>query len=256
MPRVRRRRARVPGRRVPLSRAPRSRSCATSRSRPSRATTTAIVGSTGQRQVDARQPHPAPLRRDRRHGARSTASTSASSTARTCGRRIGLVPQKAFLFSGTVASNLRFGDEHATDDDLWRALRDRPGRGLRPARWRAASRRRSPRAAANVSGGQRQRLAIARALVKRRADLHLRRQLLGARLQHRRPAASRARPGARRRDRHHRRPARRDDPERRPDRRRGRPGASSASARTTSCSPRTRPTARSSTRSCPRRKPA
>ena len=41
---------------------------------------------------------------------------------------IGFIPQKAFLFSGTVASNLRFGDESATDDDLWRALEIAEGR--------------------------------------------------------------------------------------------------------------------------------
>jgi ATP-binding cassette subfamily B protein len=81
-------------------------------------------------------------------------------------KRIGMVPQRAYLFSGTVASNLRYGDEEATDDDLWRALetaqaadfvRDMP-EGLE-----------SPIAqgGTNVSGGQRQRLAIARALAKR-----------------------------------------------------------------------------------------
>jgi len=80
--------------------------------------------------------------------------------------RIGLVPQKAFLFSGTIASNLRFGKADATDDELWTALRiaqaesfvrDMPD-GLE-----------SPvsQSGANFSGGQRQRLAIARALVKR-----------------------------------------------------------------------------------------
>jgi len=81
-------------------------------------------------------------------------------------RQISLVPQKAFLFSGTVASNLRFGDEKATDDELWRALeiaqaadfvREMEG-GLDAPITQGGS---------NVSGGQRQRLAIARALVKR-----------------------------------------------------------------------------------------
>ncbi len=81
-------------------------------------------------------------------------------------REISLIPQKAFLFSGTVASNLRYGDENATDDDLWRALeiaqaadfvREMEG-GLDAPITQGGS---------NVSGGQRQRLAIARALVKR-----------------------------------------------------------------------------------------
>lgn len=79
---------------------------------------------------------------------------------------IGFIPQKAFLFSGTVASNLRFGDQDATDDQLWHALGIAQGRdfvsemegGLDAAITQGGT---------NVSGGQRQRLAIARALVKR-----------------------------------------------------------------------------------------
>jgi len=78
-------------------------------------------------------------------------------------KRIGLVPQRAFLFSGTVASNLRYGDEQATDDDLWRALEIAQGRDFVEAMPEGLQ---APIAqgGTNVSGGQRQRLAIARAL--------------------------------------------------------------------------------------------
>ena len=44
--------------------------------------------------------------------------------------RIGFIPQRAFLFSGTVASNLRYGDENATDEDLWQALRIAQGEDI------------------------------------------------------------------------------------------------------------------------------
>ena len=78
---------------------------------------------------------------------------------------IGMIPQKAFLFGGSVRTNLRFGKADATDDDLWLALDIAQGRdfveemdgGLDASIAQGGS---------NVSGGQRQRLAIARAIVK------------------------------------------------------------------------------------------
>jgi ATP-binding cassette subfamily B protein len=81
-------------------------------------------------------------------------------------RRVGLVPQRPYLFSGTVASNLRFARPDATDDELWAALdiaqasdfvKAMPGQLDNPVAQGGTS----------VSGGQRQRLAIARALVRR-----------------------------------------------------------------------------------------
>ncbi len=80
--------------------------------------------------------------------------------------RIGLVPQRPYLFSGTVATNLQFGKPDATEDEMWEALRvaqaeefvrDMPG-GLQA---------RIEQGGTNVSGGQRQRLSIARALIRK-----------------------------------------------------------------------------------------
>ncbi|HEX7161608.1 MAG TPA: ABC transporter ATP-binding protein, partial [Trebonia sp.] len=77
---------------------------------------------------------------------------------------VGLVPQKPYLFSGTVASNLRYGNQEAADADLWRALEIAQARDFVERMPGGLS---SPIAqgGTNVSGGQRQRLAIARALV-------------------------------------------------------------------------------------------
>ena len=79
---------------------------------------------------------------------------------------IGLIPQQAFLFSGTVASNLRYGNEHATDDELWHALGVAQAQGF-VSEMQGGLEAPIDQGGTNVSGGQRQRLAIARALVKR-----------------------------------------------------------------------------------------
>ncbi|MET0974554.1 MAG: ABC transporter ATP-binding protein, partial [Leifsonia sp.] len=80
--------------------------------------------------------------------------------------RIGLVPQKPYLFSGTIASNLRYGKPDATDDELWHALEVAQARGF-VERMAGGLEANVTQGGTNVSGGQRQRLAIARALVKR-----------------------------------------------------------------------------------------
>jgi ATP-binding cassette subfamily B protein len=79
--------------------------------------------------------------------------------------QVGLVPQKAYLFSGTVGSNLRYGRPAATDEDLWRALDIAQGRDFVSE---MAGELDAPidQGGTNVSGGQRQRLAIARAVVR------------------------------------------------------------------------------------------
>jgi ATP-binding cassette, subfamily B, multidrug efflux pump len=84
---------------------------------------------------------------------------------------IGLVPQKAFLFSGTVRSNLLHGRPQASEDELWRALEIAQAADFVRAMPEGLD---APivQGGTNVSGGQRQRLAIARAVV-RRPDIYL-----------------------------------------------------------------------------------
>jgi len=80
--------------------------------------------------------------------------------------RIGLVPQRAYLFTGTVASNLRYGNPDATDEELWEALEIAQARDFveeMPGELEAPI----AQGGTNVSGGQRQRLSIARALVRK-----------------------------------------------------------------------------------------
>ena len=86
--------------------------------------------------------------------------------AATLSAAIGLVPQKPYLFTGTVASNLRYGNPDATDAALWHALEVAQARDFVE---QLAQRLDAPisQGGTNLSGGQRQRLAIARALVAR-----------------------------------------------------------------------------------------
>ena len=76
-------------------------------------------------------------------------------------QRVSLVPQKAYLFSGTVASNLRLGRPEATDEELWEALRVAQADFVEDLDMPISQ------GGTNVSGGQRQRLSIARMLVAR-----------------------------------------------------------------------------------------
>ena len=80
--------------------------------------------------------------------------------------KIGLVPQKGYLFTGTVASNLRYGNPDATEQEMWAALEVAQARDFVEA---MPEKLEAPIAqgGTNVSGGQRQRLAIARALIRR-----------------------------------------------------------------------------------------
>jgi ATP-binding cassette subfamily B protein len=77
---------------------------------------------------------------------------------------IGLVPQRPYLFSGTIGSNLRFGRPNATDEQLWEALRIAQADDFVRAKEHGLDER-IAQGGTNVSGGQRQRLCIARALV-------------------------------------------------------------------------------------------
>ncbi|MFF9620416.1 ABC transporter ATP-binding protein [Streptomyces griseosporeus] len=81
-------------------------------------------------------------------------------------KSVGLVPQKPYLFAGTVATNLRYGNPDATDEELWHALEVAQAKGF-VERLDGGLDAPIAQGGTNVSGGQRQRLAIARTLVQR-----------------------------------------------------------------------------------------
>jgi len=80
--------------------------------------------------------------------------------------RIGLVPQKAYLFSGTIASNLRYGKPDATEDQMWEALEIAQAKDF-VSEMPDGLDSEIAQGGTNLSGGQRQRIAIARALIRR-----------------------------------------------------------------------------------------
>jgi ATP-binding cassette subfamily B protein len=80
--------------------------------------------------------------------------------------RVGIVPQKPYLFSGTVTSNLGYGKENATEEEMWEALRIAQAEDFVRAMPEGLNAT-IAQGGSNVSGGQRQRLAIARALIRR-----------------------------------------------------------------------------------------
>ncbi|MCF3129491.1 ABC transporter ATP-binding protein [Streptomyces olivochromogenes] len=90
----------------------------------------------------------------------------ASVEARLLARTVGLVPQKPYLFAGTVATNLRYGNPDATDEELWHALEVAQAKDF-VQKLEGGLNAPIAQGGTNVSGGQRQRLAIARTLVQR-----------------------------------------------------------------------------------------
>jgi ATP-binding cassette subfamily B protein len=128
-------------------------------------TTTAIIGSTGAGKTTLLNLVPRLF--DVTGGAvRVDGADVRDFDLETLWRRIAVVPQRPYLFSGTVASNLRYGNPDATDEELWSHLEVAQARDFVEA---MPERLEAPIAqgGTNVSGGQRQRLAIARALVRR-----------------------------------------------------------------------------------------
>ncbi|MFD1211477.1 ABC transporter ATP-binding protein [Arthrobacter sp. GCM10027362] len=130
-------------------------------------TTTAIIGPTGCGKTTLLCLVPRLL--DASHGTITVdGQDTAAVTLDSLRAGIGLVPQRATLFAGTIASNLRFGNAHATDAELWAALETAQAADFVRAR-DGGLEHPVEQGGGNLSGGQRQRLAIARALVARPA---------------------------------------------------------------------------------------
>ncbi|ARJ79632.1 ABC transporter ATP-binding protein [Listeria monocytogenes] len=81
-------------------------------------------------------------------------------------QKIGLVPQKAVLFTGTIASNMRYGKEDATDEEIWEALRTAQAENF-VSKLATGLGSRVEQGGNNFSGGQKQRLSIARSLIRK-----------------------------------------------------------------------------------------
>ncbi|NMO01663.1 ABC transporter ATP-binding protein [Gordonia sp. TBRC 11910] len=127
-------------------------------------TTTAVVGSTGSGKTTLLNQIPRLI--DATSGSVSVGGTDVTLLDPVALRAaIGLVPQKPYLFSGTIASNIRHGKPDATDDEIWAALRVAQAEDFVSAMPDGLN---TPVAqgGTTVSGGQRQRLAIARAVVR------------------------------------------------------------------------------------------
>ena len=128
-------------------------------------TTTAIIGSTGSGKSTIVNLIPRLI--DPQHGQVLIDGVPVTDFSRhQLAQLIGLVPQKPYLFSGTIASNLRFGNEDAGDDELWEALRIAQADDF-VAEKEDRLEERVAQGGTNYSGGQRQRLCIARALTVR-----------------------------------------------------------------------------------------
>lgn len=127
--------------------------------------TTAIIGSTGAGKSTLVSLLPRLFDADRGQVLLDGVPVTEMSRPEITGR-VAMVPQRPYLFSGTIAHNLRFGNPEADEDELWQALAVAQGEGFVRAKTDGLQSR-VAQGGTNVSGGQRQRLCIARALVAR-----------------------------------------------------------------------------------------